>query len=107
MGEPAHISKISYPFGVEAAWDTILICCKMCGTEQPREQPPKGDRGSNPVAINQILIFFPIGSACSRSLFPFANILYFMRLTSFDLVFFENLPISLLVFFTENEAEII
>ena len=50
----------------------------MCGAEQSKEQPQIGDRGSNPVAINQFLIFFSIRSACSRSLFPFANILYFM-----------------------------
>ena len=54
----AHISKLSYLFGVEAAWHTVLICCTMCGTEQPKEQPQIGDRGSNPVAINQFLIFF-------------------------------------------------
>ena len=51
--EPAHISKISHLFGVEAAWHIVLICCTMCGTEQPKEQPQIGDRGSNPVAINQ------------------------------------------------------
>ena len=56
--EPAHISKISYPFGVEAAWHTVLICCTMCGTEQPKDQPQIGDRGSNPVAINQFISFF-------------------------------------------------
>ena len=32
----------------------------MCGTEQPKEQPQIGDRGSNPVAINQFLIFFSL-----------------------------------------------
>ena len=58
VGEPAHISKISYLFGVEAAWHTVLICCTRCGTEQPKEHPQIGDRGSNPVAINQFLIFF-------------------------------------------------
>ena len=30
----------------------------MCGKEQPKEQPQVGDRGSNPVAINQFLISF-------------------------------------------------
>ena len=75
-----------YLFVVEAAWHTVLICCTMCGTEQPKEQPQIGDRGSNPVAINQFLIFFfSNGSICSRSLFLFANILYFMWLTLFDL----------------------
>ena len=58
VGEPAHISKIFYLFGVEAAWHTVLICCTMCGTEQPKEQRQNGERGSNPVAINQFLIFF-------------------------------------------------
>ena len=81
VGEPAHISKICYLSGVEAAWYTVLICCIMCGTEQPKEQPQIGDRSSNPVAINQLinqsinqsinrfLIFFSLGSTCSRSLF--------------------------------------
>ena len=86
MGEPVHISKISYPFGVEAAWHTVLTCCTMCGIEQPKEQPQIGDRGSNPVAINQFFVFFSIGSACSRSFFSFTNILYFMWLTLFDLI---------------------
>ena len=54
VGEPAHISKISYLFGVELPWHTILICCTMCGVEQPKEQPQISDRGSNPVAINQV-----------------------------------------------------
>ena len=86
MGEPAHISKIFYLFGVEAAWHTVLICCTMYGTEQPKEQPQIGDRGSNAVAINQFLIFFSIGFTCSRSLFSFANIVYFTCLTSLDLI---------------------
>ena len=43
------------------------------------------DGGSNPVAINQFLIFFSVGSTCSRSLFSFANILYFTWLILFDL----------------------
>ena len=58
--EPAHILKISYLFGVKAAWHTVLICCTMCGTEQPKEQPQIGDRGSNPFAINQFLILFSL-----------------------------------------------
>ena len=61
----------------------------MCGTEQQKEQPKIGDRGSNPVAINQFLISFSsiaIRFTCSRSLFSFANILYFTWLTSFDLI---------------------
>ena len=88
VGEPAHISKIFYLFGVEAAWHTVLIYLTMCGTEQPKEQSQIGDRGSNPVAINQFLIyfFFCIGFTCSRSLFSFANILYFTWLTLFDLI---------------------
>ena len=80
VGEPAHISKIFCLFVVEAAWHTVLICCTMYGTEQPKEQPQIGDRGSNPVTINQFLIFFSIRFTFSRSLFSFANILYFTRL---------------------------
>ena len=26
-------------FVVEAAWHTVLICCTMCSTEQPKNQP--------------------------------------------------------------------
>ena len=40
-------------------------------------------------SCNQLVFnffLFYIGSACSRSLFSFANILYFMWLTSFDLI---------------------
>ena len=89
--ENQHTSKLSYLFGVEAAWHTVLICCTMCGTEQLKEQPQIGDRGSNPVAINQFLIFFfSFGSTCSRSLFSFANILYFTWFTSFDLILLWN-----------------
>ena len=108
VGEPAHISKISYLIGVEAAWHTVLICCTMSGTEQTKEQPQIGDRGSNSVAINQFLIFFfSIGSSCSRSLFSFANILYFTWLTSFDLINLKFFPCLMLYLFTENEAQII
>ena len=60
----------------------------MRGTEQPKEQPQIGDRGSNPVAINQFLIFFSTGSTCSRSLFTFANILYFTWFTSLPMSLF-------------------
>ena len=35
-----------------------LICYTMSGTEQPKEQPQIDVRGSNPIAINQFLIFF-------------------------------------------------
>ena len=103
VGEPAHISKI-----VEAAWHTVLICCTMSSTEQPKGQPQIGDRGSNPVAINQFLIFFfSIGSTCSHSLFSFANILYFKWLTSFDLINLKFFPCLCSNLFTENEAQII
>ena len=37
--EPAHISKISYPFGVEAAWHTLLICFTMCRRTTERTAP--------------------------------------------------------------------
>ena len=62
-------SILFYLFAVEAAWNTVLISCTMCGTEQPKEQPQIGDRGSNPVAINQFLIFFSIRFTCSGFLF--------------------------------------
>ena len=43
-------------------------------------------------SCNQLVFvfFFSIGSACSRSLFSFANILYFMWLTLFDLILLWN-----------------
>ena len=87
VGEPAHISKLSYLFGVEAAWHSVLICRTMCVTEQPKEQPQTSDRGANPVAINQFSIFFStVSTSSTRTLFSFANILYFTWLTSFDLI---------------------
>ena len=59
----------------------------MCGTEQPKEQPQIGDRGSNPVVINQFLIFFSLlGSHVLVLFFSFVNILYFTWLTSPDLI---------------------
>ena len=80
-GRTSTHTEIFYLFAVEAAWHTVLICCTICGTEQSKEQPQIGDRGSNPVAINQFLIFFfSISFTCSRFLFSFANILYFTRL---------------------------
>ena len=57
----------------------------QCGTEQPKEQPQICDRGSNPVAINQFLIFFSIGSTCSRALF---HLLIFFILRVFAQLFF-------------------
>ena len=84
--ENQHTSKISYLFGVEATWHTVSICCTMCGTEQPKEQPQIDDRGSNPVAINQFLIFFLYLVHMFSFFFSFANIFYFTWLTSFDLI---------------------
>ena len=81
----------------------------MCGTEQPKEQPQIGDKRFVSSCNHQFLIFFSIRFTCSRSLFSFANILYFAWLTSFDLILLSNSSfVSLLnFFFTENEAEII
>ena len=64
-------------------WHTFNL---LQNVQYTKEQAQIGDRGSYPVAINQFLIFFSIGSACSRSLFSFANIYYFMLLVSFDLI---------------------
>ena len=90
VGEPARISKISYLFGIKAAWHTVLICCTMCGTEQPKEQPQIGDRGSNPVAINQFLICFLYWVHTFQLSFSFVNIIYFTWLTSFHLILLLN-----------------
>ena len=73
-----------YLLRVQAAWRTVLICCTMCSTEQPTEQPQIGDGGSIPVAINQF--FSLLGSHVLVLFFSFANILYFTWLTSFDLI---------------------
>ena len=99
VGEPAHIAKIFYPFGVEAAWHTVLICCTMCGTEQPKEQPQIGDRRSNPVPINQFLIFFFLLGLHVIVLF-FHLLIFFILcgLLHFIKFYFEILPISLLNF---------
>ena len=80
VGEPAHISKIFYLFLVEQAWHTVLICCTMCGREQPKEQPQIGDRGSNPVAINQFLIFFSLLGSHVLVLFFHLRIFFILRL---------------------------
>ena len=78
-----HVENMStYSVRVEAAWHTILNCCIICSTEQPREQPQIGDRGSNPVAVSQ-LFFFSVRFTCSRSLSLFVNIHYFTWFTSF------------------------
>ena len=80
--EPAHHIENILPI-----WrHIVLICCTMCGTEQPKEQPQIGDKGSNPVEINQFLIFFSTGFTFSRSLFSLANILYSTWFTSFYLI---------------------
>ena len=64
-GEPAHISKISYLFGVEAALHIVLICCTICGTEQPKEQPQIVDMTevriqffSSPLVGPHVLVLF-------------------------------------------------
>ena len=87
-----------------------MSSCTMCGKKQPREQPQKGDRGSNPVADNQYLIFFLYGPHVLVPFFSFVNIQYFTWLTSFDLILlrtFFMLLLHYLSIFTENEAEII
>ena len=98
--ENQHTSKISNLLGVKAAWHTVLICCTMCGTEQPKEQPQISDGGSNPVAINQFLIFFSTGFTCSRCLFFICqySLFYVAYFISFKF-YFEILPMSLLNFF--------
>ena len=72
------MSKIFYLLGVEVAWHTVLICCTMWGTEQPKEQPKIGDRGSNPVVINQILIFFSLLGSHVLVLFFFHLLIFFI-----------------------------
>ena len=73
-----------YLFAVKVAWHTVLTCCTMCGTEQPKEQPQIGDRGSNPVAINQFLIFFSIRFTSSRFLFHL--LIFFILHSLFNLI---------------------
>ena len=59
-------------------WHTVLICCTMSGTEQLKEQPQIGDRGSNPVAINQFFNFFSLLG--SHVLVLFSHLLIFFIL---------------------------
>ena len=55
--------------------------------KQPKEQPQIGDRGSNPVAVNQILIFFSLFGPHVLILFFHSLIfLYCTWLISFDLI---------------------
>ena len=81
----------------------------MCGAEQPKEQPQIGDRGSNPVAINQFLIIFfsLLGSHVLVLFFHLLTLFILRDLLHLILFYFKILPMSLLNFFTENEAEII
>ena len=79
----------------------------MCGTEQSKEQPQMGDRGSNPVAINQFLIFFSIGSTCSVLFFHLLIFFILRGLLYLIYFYFEILPVFAQLFFTENEAEVI
>ena len=60
VGEAANVLKMCYLICVETAWHTVLNCCTMFSTEQPREQPQIDNRGSNPVAVN-VLFFFLLG----------------------------------------------
>ena len=66
----------------------------MCSAEQPKEQLQTGDRGSNPVTVNQS--FFSFESTCSRCFVSFVNVHYFTWLICLCSTIF-----------TENEAEII
>ena len=54
-------------------------------TEQLREQPEIGCRGSSPAAINQFFYVFLLGPHV-LALFTFGNIHYFMLLTSVDFI---------------------
>ena len=60
----------------------------MCGTEQLKEQPQIGDRGSNPVAINQFSIFFSLLGPHVLVLVFHLLVFFILRswLTSFDLI---------------------
>ena len=55
-------------------------------TEQLREQPEIGSRGSNPAAINQFFKNVFLLGPHVLALFTFGNIHYFMLLTSVDLI---------------------
>ena len=81
-------ANLDYLLAVEAAWHTVLICCTMGGTEQPKEQPQIGDRGSNPVAINLFLFLFSIWFTCSRFRFHFFFMLIFYSLFYSFFLFF-------------------
>ena len=76
----AHISKIFYLFGVETSWHTVLICCTICDTEQPKEQLQKGDRGSNESTCNQsVFIFFSLSGSHVFVLFFHLLILFILH----------------------------
>ena len=86
VGEPAHISKITYLSGAEAAWHTVFnLLHNVWYKTTERTAPNRCDRGSNPVAINQFSNFFLYRvHMFSLSFFSFANILYFTWLTLSD-----------------------
>ena len=53
MGEAVSLLKIYCLFYVGARWLTVLNYCTLCRTEQTQ----LGNRGSNPMAVNQFLGF--------------------------------------------------
>ena len=66
------------------------------------EQPQPGNRGSNPVAVNQFMIFFSIRFECSHSPSQLEMLLILRSLFNFDLI-----SLFAPLFFIENEAEIL
>ena len=79
----------------------------MSGAEKWKEQPQIGNRDSNPVAINQFLIFLSLLGSHVLVLFSHLLIFFMIWLTSFDLINLKFFPCLCSNLFTENEAQII
>ena len=67
-----------------------------------REQTQLGNRGLNPVAINQFFFYFALFSHL-EIFFTLRSLLHFLKNFTFKASSFVFVPL----FFTENEAEII
>ena len=59
----------------------------MCGTEQPQTG---GNGGSNPMAVNHLLILFFYWIHMFSLSFSFGNVYYFTWLASFGLIFLQT-----------------
>ena len=72
---------------VEEVWHTVFNLLHSVRYRRNERKPQIGDRGSKSSCNQSVFnFFFSIRFTCSRSLFSFANILYFTWLILFDFI---------------------